>query len=129
MNTSNSPREIPSQKQTNQPLEDWIKKFISTFKESRLKTVLETCNYLRSSTTLGNDERKISGLTVAIRPLSWDDFKFLASKEKQLKYRIKKADPEAEIFVITAPDMSILAATILTTGEKIAIRTTGRTTP
>lgn len=118
MNTSNSPK----------LLEDWIKNFIFTFKDSRLKTVLETCNYLRSSTTLGNDERKISGLTVAIRPLSWDDFKFLVSKEKQLKYRIKKVDPEAEIFVVASPDMSVLAATILSTGEKIAIHTNGRTT-
>jgi hypothetical protein len=103
-------------------LDEWIYAFVTSFRKSPLRSILEKAFYLRLEASLYRDGPKWSGLAVFIRPTTLDEFKFLLHKTNTLRYRLKKIDPESQILIISTPNCTGSIATNLATGEMIAVR-------
>jgi hypothetical protein len=102
-------------------LQAWIENFISTFRDdSRLKQVLSTSVWFsRRTCKTSLDNRQIAGLAVELRPETWESCKFLISKLKILRYRLKKIDPEVKILFLSDPCGERAIGILIKTGEVI----------
>lgn len=102
----------------------WIRNFVFSFESGKLRSVLEAARFLRrkSGAWQVNPCHIISGIAVVINCDSWKDYKLLATKNKQLAYRIRKLDPEVDLLMLLSPDQTIVEITIVTTLERVVIK-------
>ncbi|MCC5666885.1 hypothetical protein LC653_24070 [Nostoc sp. CHAB 5784] len=102
----------------------WIRNFVFSFESGKLRSVLEAARFLRrnSGAWQVNPFKIISGLAVVINCDSWKDYKLLATKNKQLAYRIRKLDPEVDLLMLLSPDETIVSVTVIATLSKVVIK-------
>lgn len=113
-------------RQVEQELRAWIDSFISSFRQSQLKTTLqERIWFRRCPSIVWNSSRSLSGLSILLKPDSEKDFKFLVSKRKQVAYRVRKLDPEVKLFFLFEPGGREALTTVLPTGELVLSRAGG----
>ncbi|BAY41967.1 hypothetical protein NIES2111_63630 (plasmid) [Nostoc sp. NIES-2111] len=105
-------------------LEVWIRTFVLSFSQGKLQNLLSNAKFLRRHGTAGKFDpfEIVSGLAIMITCDSWQDFRQLVAKHKQLAYRIRKLDPEVKMLMLISPDLTIAEITIIATVEKFMAR-------
>ncbi|MBD2505173.1 hypothetical protein [Anabaena azotica] len=120
-NTTNS---VTSAQAEMEKLEVWIRNFVYSFSQGKLQNLLSNAKFLRRHGMAGKFEpfEIISGLAIMITCDSWQEYKQLVAKHKQLAYRIRKLDPEVKMLMLISPDLTIAEITIIATVEKFMAR-------
>jgi hypothetical protein len=110
-----NPDVIESVRFTN--LSAWIWNFTESWENSSLKTALDRAIYFRNTASFITESGFQEGLTIVIEPQDSKDYKLISSKYKQIRYRIKLLDKEAQFFLIR--DKFTALGENLQTGETI----------
>ncbi len=99
-------------------LQGWIEKFADSFRDGRLKRVLsDSVWFCRQPCKASFEERQIAGIVVEIRPQDRETCKYLISKLKTLRYRLKRLDPEVKLLLLSNPHGEKALGIIIETGE------------
>ncbi|MBD2492307.1 hypothetical protein [Aulosira sp. FACHB-615] len=116
--TTNS--DVTSAQAEMENLEAWIRNFVYSFSQGRLQNLLSKAKFLRRHDEAWrfNPFQVVSGLAILITCDSWQDYRQLVAKHKQLAYRIRKLDPQIDLLMLISPDLTIAEITILATVEK-----------
>lgn len=102
-------------------LNAWIALFVGSFKAGRLHETLANSYFLREHGELHTVAGLQSGLAVTIRARSISEFKYLISKVKQIRYRLKTRDPVVTFLVLATPNLRFVAVTNIVTGEVVEV--------
>ncbi|MEA5504329.1 hypothetical protein VB735_14645 [Halotia wernerae UHCC 0503] len=112
-------------------LEAWIRHFVLSFSNSKLRSVLSAARFLRrpSGAWEVNRFKIVSGLAIVITCDTWVDYRQLVVKNKQLSYRIRTLDPEVDLLMLLSPDETIIEVTLIATLERFTIERLLNTMP
>lgn len=101
-------------------LEAWMRNFVCSFSQGKLQNLLSKAKFLRRHGGAWKVDpfQMVSGLAILITCDSWQDYRQLVAKHKQLAYRIRKLDSEVDLLMLISPDLTIAEITIIATVEK-----------
>jgi hypothetical protein len=98
-------------------LSAWIWNFTESWSDIPLKAALDRSIYFRNTASFITESGVKEGLTIIIEPRDSKDYKLISSKYKQIRYRIKLLDKEAQFLMIR--DKFTALGENLQTGEQI----------